>query len=123
MSISSMTSAHTVSRLVRTEATGEQLGKQVTYSTEGMGAALTCTVCPLQGSEAYRWWQRGVLQPHAIYFASDPSLDERDKLRWNEKGTIMQVMAPAQDAHGQGRLFKVIANAESIDNPRPLVIA
>ena len=107
MSLASVTSRHTATKLNLTETRGDELGSNQVWAFTN--TVFTCTIVPATGSESDQLKQRGAMMSHMAYFHADPELDERNCLRWDGvgNGTFFRVLSPARNAHGQNRLWMV----------------
>ena len=119
MTIASRCSGHffTVQRLRKD--VGNELGAIRTYEN---------TATTLEGRAVPGWprWigleeqllQQQIRLPHTVYFSSDPGINETNRLIWtNGNNTALRVIAVPKNAHGMDRLFSVLADAMSLDQP------
>lgn len=119
MSIKSVTRSHTVTVLNETATVGASGGVKRDYSDGITPRIIECTVQPgFQGNpmEMVMLDQNQVKMPHTLYFSEDPNLNETHRLVWNQSGTKLRVVAVPKNTAGKNRLYKVWADAWTIDN-------
>lgn len=60
---------------------------------------------------------------HDIWFYEDPQLQDGQRLRWVNKGVVMEVTGVPQDLHGLGRVWMGTASTNRKDNEDVEVIS
>lgn len=101
MSLSSLTSVHTITHKRQTYSRGSGGGMTLTLTTVG---TKQCRLQPLNTREREEFAQSGQWIDAVAYFDSEPSIDERDII---EFGSDTYEVIGVRDTDELGRLFVV----------------
>lgn len=119
MSFVATTSLHTITVLEPNPAIGTAMGVAYNYQATTPPVQYLCRVVPITGMERWQLLERGMVNPHHLYFNVHPAaIDERKRLRWEGMGlgTIFRVMSLAHNSSGLGRQYVLLADAKTEDN-------
>lgn len=100
---------HLATAKIRTRASDGMGGYKDTYPTV-VFTDQPCWRQPASDRQTTAWQQRGVDVTHRVYFASDPSLDERHVLEISGDRLEVASYAHPDDSVGLGVLWRVMVN-------------
>jgi hypothetical protein len=73
-------------------------------------------VKPIDGTRVLRLLVDGVEASVNLWFYEDPDLKEEQRVRWVNKDSVLEIVSPAEDLHGLGKVWKAVAKACRKDN-------